>query len=96
MFARGLSQLGAAQHAGDFLGALFPGDEVDAGAGASAGGLLFDQIVMVGEGGDLGQVGDAKDLVRAGQALEFLAYGLGCPAADSGIDFVEDQGALRP
>ncbi len=58
-------------------------------------GFFLDQVVMVGKGGDLGQVGDAKDLVRPRQALQLLAYSLGCAAADSGVDFVEDQGALR-
>ena len=68
MLARSLGQLGAAQHASDFLRALVAGYEVDAGPGASADRLLFNQVVMVGEGGDLGQVGDAQDLVRPRQA----------------------------
>ena len=68
MLARSLGQLGAAQHASDFLRALVAGYEVDAGPGASADSLLLDQVVMVGEGSDLGQVGDAQDLVRPRQA----------------------------
>ena len=95
MFARGFGELGAAEHSGHFFGPLFPGNDMDAGPGTAGCGLLFDQVVMVGEGGDLGKVGDAKDLVRPRQALELFAYRLGRPAADSGVDLVEDQGALR-
>ena len=73
MLARGLGQLGAAEHSGHFLGPLFPGDEMDAGPRTAADGLLLDQVVMVGEGGDLRQMGDAKDLVRCGTgSLSFL------------------------
>ncbi len=94
VFARGLRELGATEHSGDFFGPLFSGDDMDTGPGTASCGLLFDQVVMVGESGDLGQVGDAKDLVRPRQALELFAYRLGRPAADPGVDLVEDQGAL--
>src|SRR4029077_4530964 len=69
MFAGGVSQLGAAQHASDFLGAFFPGNRTNRCPGAAADVFLFDQIVVVGEGCDLWKVSDAKHLVGAGQAL---------------------------
>lgn len=53
VLARGFGQPGAAEHAGNFLGPLFPGDDMDARPGAAGCGLLFDQIMMVGEGGNL-------------------------------------------
>jgi len=59
--------LGAGQHAGDFVG-----------AGASSSRricicaavvfALFDDEVLVSEGGDLGQVGDAEDLLAVAEA----------------------------
>ena len=68
---------------------------MNAGPRPSAHSFLLDQVMMVREGGYLRQMGDAEDLVRSGQALELLAYGLGSPATDSSINFVEDQRALR-
>ncbi len=65
----------------------------DVGVGAAAGFLLRDEEVLVGEGGDLRQMGDAEDLLGFGQGLELLADGLGCATADADVDFVEDEGA---
>jgi hypothetical protein len=50
--------------------------------------------VVIGEGGDLREVGYAQDLVRAGEGFQFFSDGFGGAASDAGIDFVEDQGAL--
>ena len=49
--------------------------------------------MLIGEGGDLRQVGDAEDLLRAAEGFELLADGLGGAASDADVDFVEDQGA---
>ena len=57
--------------------------------------FLFDQVVMVGEGGDLRQVGHAENLVRPRQGSSASSYRFRCPASDAGIDFVEHQRALR-
>ena len=50
--------------------------------------------MMVGEGGDLRQVGNAEHLIGARQRLKFFAHGFGCATSDAAIDFVEDQRAL--
>ena len=54
---------------------------------------LFDDEMLVGEGGDLRQVGDAEDLLAAAEGFELLADGFGGAASDADVDFVEDQGA---
>ena len=96
MLPRGFGQLGAAEHSGDLFGAFVSGDQMDGRAGASACGLFFDQVVMIGEGGNLGQVGHAKNLVLTGKTLELLPYRLRRPATDACIDFIENQRPLRP
>ena len=50
--------------------------------------------MMVGEGGDLRQVGDTEHLIGACQRLKFFAHGLGCATSNAAVDFVEDQRAL--
>jgi hypothetical protein len=55
--------------------------------------MLFHQEVLVGKGGNLGQMGDAQYLLGAGKLLQFLADRLGSPATDADVDLVEDQGA---
>src|SRR5215475_4892971 len=37
-------------------------------------------------------MGDAQDLMRGGDLLEFFSDNLGNAAADTGIDFIEEQG----
>ncbi len=84
---------GAAQHAGDFVGAGAVVEDADAGLRAAVLLALFDGEMLIGEGGDLRQVGDAEDLLRAAEGFELLADGFGGAAADADVDFVEDQGA---
>jgi len=67
VLARGVGQLGATQHARYFFGALFAGDVANGGTRAARGFLLFDDVVMVGEGGNLRQVRDAEDLIATGE-----------------------------
>ena len=54
---------------------------------------LFDGKMLIGEGGDLRQVGDAEDLLRAAEGFELVADGFGGAASDADVDFVEDEGA---
>ena len=56
---------------------------------------LFDSQVLIGEGGDLRQVGDAENLLGAAEGFEFLADSFGGAASDADVDFVEDQRARR-
>ena len=49
--------------------------------------------MLVGEGGDLGQMGYAKHLLRPGEGFQLLADGFRRPAADPNVDFVKDQRA---
>jgi len=63
MLPRRLGQLGSGQHARHFFGAFFAGDLADGGFGAASGFALFDDVVVVGEGGNLGQVGYTENLI---------------------------------
>ena len=85
----------ARKHADDLLHALRPLHGTHTGLNASAAFGLFNQEVLVGEGGDLGQVGDAQHLLGAGQRLQLGADRLRCAAANADVDFVEDQGARQ-
>ena len=49
--------------------------------------------VLIGEGGDLRQMGDAENLLAAAEGFELLADGFGGAASDADVDFVEDQSA---
>ena len=68
-------------------------EEADLRLGAAVDFALFDEEVLIGEGGDLRQVGDAEDLLAAAEGFELLADGFGGAAADADVDFVEDEGA---
>ena len=93
MLEAGFGDRCAGDHAGYFVGAGAVVEEADLDLGAAVGLALVDEEVLVGEGGDLGQVGDAEDLLAAAEGLELLADGLGGAAADADVDLVEDQGA---
>ena len=56
---------------------------------------LFYHQMLIGEGGDLGQMGDAQDLLGAAQRLELLADRFGGAASNADIDLIEDQRARR-
>ncbi len=81
----------AAKHAGDFFDAGFAFDFGEVGDGAVAGVLLGDDELRGRGGGDLGEVGDAEDLVGGAKAAHFSADGMGDLAADIGVDFIEDE-----
>ena len=88
---RCFSQFRAAEHAGDFFQAICVTKDTNRGAGAALNfALLYDEM-LVGEGGDLREVRDAKDLLRAGKRLEFVTDGFGCAASNADVDFVEDE-----
>jgi len=95
---RGVLQAGvgdgcAGEHSGHFVGAGQVVEQANPGFGAAVGFALVDEEMLVGEGGDLGQVGDAEDLLAAAEGFELLADGLRGASADADVDFVEDQGA---
>src|SRR6516162_11704088 len=63
MFAGGFGELGTAQHPGNFFSPLLAGDATDAGLRSLAGSLFLDEVVLIGKGRNLWQMGHAKDLV---------------------------------
>src|SRR5215469_12833479 len=69
VFARGVGQPGATQHAGDFFGALLAGDLANRRARTACRIFFLDQVVMIGERGDLRQMRHAQQLARAGETL---------------------------
>ena len=68
-------------------------ENADAGGGALVLLALFYCQMLIGESGDLRQVGDAQDLLGAAEGFEFVADGFGGAASDADVDFVEDEGA---
>ena len=68
-------------------------EDADVGLRAAVLLALFDGEMLIGEGGDLRQMGDAENLLGAAEGLELLADGFGGAASDADVDFVEDQRA---
>ena len=95
VLAGSICQFSAAEHAGNFFGALFAGDATDGSASASGNLLLLDYIMMVSKCRYLRQVSYTEDLIGSRELLELFAYGLGGAAANANINFVEDHGSLR-
>ena len=89
----GFGDLCAGDHAGDFMGAGAVVEEADLHLGAAVGFALVDEEVLVGEGSDLGQVGDAQNLLAAAEGFELLADSFRGAPADADVDLVKDQGA---
>jgi hypothetical protein len=83
------------QHAGDFVGAGAVVEDADAGLRAAVLLALFDGEMLIGEGGDLREVGNAENLLGAGEGLKLLANSFGGAASDANVDFVEDECAWR-
>ncbi len=81
-----------AEHARHFIHPFCALQYLNPAAGAAIPGLFADLQVMVAEGGDLGQVGDADDLPLAGQFAQLAADDFRHPSADAHIDLVEYQG----
>ena len=57
--------------------------------------LFFNQVMLIGERGNLRQVGDAEHLLASRQGLQFLSDSLRCAAANANIDFIEHQRARQ-
>jgi hypothetical protein len=91
--ARGLGDVGAADHPRELLDLAPPVELVDARLGALADALLSDREVGVGEASDLGLVGDTDDLVCAAEVPEPPADRLRHAPADPDVDLVEDERA---
>src|SRR5262249_38162227 len=73
----------------------FAGEFGDRGDGAAFRLTLLDDVVVIGEAGDLRKVRHAEHLVAGRDGLQPPADALCRPAADTGIDFVEDQRRRR-
>lgn len=84
---------GARDHPGNFLGAFGGSQEADGRLRAVLPFLFLDQEVLIGEGGDLREMSDAKDLLDSGERFELLADGFSGAASDSDIDFIEHESA---
>src|ERR1019366_5168885 len=89
----GFGDIGAGDHSGYFVGAGAVVEDADLGFGAAVGLALFYDKVLIGEGGDLREMGHAEDLLAAAEGFELLADGFGGAASDADVDFVEDEGA---
>lgn len=63
----------AAKHLGELVHARRHGEALDIGEGAPALDKLTDSPLLIAKSGQLGQVGDAKDLVAAAELPELLA-----------------------
>ena len=83
--------IASAEHAGDFFDTLLGVQFFHVGNRALIAHLFFHREVGGAARGDLGQVGDADDLARAGEGVEFFSDRVPHLAADIGVDFVEHQ-----
>jgi hypothetical protein len=91
----GLRDFHAREHAGHFP---FPAGLVqDFGLaeGLPAFHALAQADVARGQAGDLGQMGDAKQLVLAREREELPSHNFGNAAGDARIHFVEDHAGAR-
>ena len=88
----GLRQFFTAQHAGNFTHPELAGNGFDLTGHAIVKRGFGHQKVVVGAGGDLGQVGHGQDLTVLAQFFHQAAHRLGHGAAHARIDFVKNQG----
>jgi len=89
VFAGGLGL--APQHARQLGDTLFGVERGDFGDGPAGFDLLGGDVMSGGRGGDLGEVGDAKDLALPGNLPHLLSHGAGGLAPDVCIHFIEHQ-----
>lgn len=89
MFARRFAHAYAAEHGRDCLDALLGIEALDLSRCRLAALHLAHGEVLVGQGADLRQVGDAKHLGVRRQCLELPSDQLGHATADTSIDLVE-------
>ena len=88
----GARQVLAAQHAGDLGHALLTQHRRHAAFSARAHALLGHHQMVIGTGGDLGQVGHGQHLAVSPELLHQAAHGLGHGAAHARVDLVKNQG----
>src|ERR1700739_4396126 len=95
MLPRGLGQLRPRGHARHFLRALLALDPPDRSLCPPRCLALLDQVVMIGKGCDLRQVGAPQPLFLFQPPLHSLPPPPPPPPADPSINFVEYQRPLR-
>src|SRR5260221_9945855 len=83
------------KHAPDFSSSLIRREFFDGGVGPALGRMLLDEVMMISKSSNLWKMRDAKHLTGGREALEATAYGFGCAAADTGVDFIENQCVRR-
>ena len=71
---------------------FFGAEAADVALGAHVGVLLIDEVVVLGFGSDLREVGDSDDLSRCRHLPHDLAHLSGYVAAYTGVYLVEDDG----
>ena len=87
-----LGEIGATQHASDFLDSCLLSEGGYGGQGARLAGLLRDRDMLVRVRGNLGEVGNAQDLTPPSQVAQRLADQRGYSSPDAGVNLVEDEG----
>ena len=80
----------AAEHADEFVDALFAVQFRDGGVRSAVGFGLADRKLVLGAAGDLVQVGDGQDLVMLSQIAERFADAVTYLTADTGIHFIKN------
>jgi hypothetical protein len=95
MLQAGVSDLCAAQHARDFVSASPIVEHANLRFGATVIFAFLNGEMLIGKRGDLREMSDAENLLRASESFELLANGFCSAAADADIDFVEDERARR-
>ena len=86
-----LGDAGTAYHHGKLVQAFIILEGFDVTYGAVIGAFLADIVVGVGEGGNLGEMGNTGDLVAAGEVPEFPADDLAATPAYPDIYLVENK-----
>src|SRR5260370_36023994 len=86
MFPRSLRQFGSRQHARHLFSAFFARNLANGSLRPPSSFTLLDNVMMVGKGCDLRQVGNAEHLIAFGESLQFFPYGLGGAASDANIN----------
>jgi len=88
----GVGQAFTAKHAGDFAHPVFTGEQMNRTANPLGIGLLDHHPVVIGAGGDLGQVCDRQDLAIPAQLLHHSSHGFGHCTAHAGVHLIKNQG----
>ena len=77
--------------AGQLLASSLSVKGTDLRIGAAVPLFFYNEKVTVRHCGDLGQMGDAKDLLSAGDRVQLFADTLGCNARNARVDLVKYQ-----